>query len=273
MKYLVVDKQIKFNELCDIVGPSNVDTVLALNGLTRDPDIGVQLYERNEEIMLEYSDVSPEFKLTALGRASKDSDVFETMALLGNDSWKVVRFADTLPNTLKIPESINISNSVNILGNSQRVDSIVYGKVVECLSKYPYEIDPEIFNNYYSEGSTNIVTSTANNYTNLFQFFKIPWGKMSIYSSISDSSLDFPVYPEEISDAVQANYSTMSDIIYQYEPWMIYNSSGPRSNNYSFTFHRDMWTGDHRDGKANELVRFCMANCYPEYNGSAVNSS
>ena len=32
-----------------------------------------------------------------------------------------------------------------------------------------------------------------------------------------------------------------------------------------------MWTGDHRDGKANELIRACEANCYPEYHGSAVN--
>ena len=34
-----------------------------------------------------------------------------------------------------------------------------------------------------------------------------------------------------------------------------------------------MWSGDHRDGKANELIRFCEACCYPEYNGSAVNTS
>ena len=34
--------------------------------------------------------------------------------------------------------------------------------------------------------------------------------------------------------------------------------------------HRDMWTGDHRDGLANKLVRFCEANCFPNYKGSAV---
>ena len=34
-----------------------------------------------------------------------------------------------------------------------------------------------------------------------------------------------------------------------------------------------MWTGDHRDGKANELIRICEANCYPEFNGSMVNTS
>ena len=63
----------------------------------------------------------------------------------------------------------------------------------------------------------------------------------------------------------------MPDLLYQYEPWQLYNSSGPRTNTYLFHFHRDMWTGDHRDGKANELIRYCEANCYPEFNGSAVN--
>ena len=36
--------------------------------------------------------------------------------------------------------------------------------------------------------------------------------------------------------------------------------------------HRDMWSGDHSDGKANELIRFCEACCYPRFNGAAVNS-
>ena len=39
---------------------------------------------------------------------------------------------------------------------------------------------------------------------------------------------------------------------------------------FNFHLHRDMWTGDHTDGNAARLVRFCEANCYPDYNGSAV---
>jgi hypothetical protein len=31
-----------------------------------------------------------------------------------------------------------------------------------------------------------------------------------------------------------------------------------------------MWTGNHLDGKANDLIRFCEANCYARYSGSAV---
>ena len=32
-----------------------------------------------------------------------------------------------------------------------------------------------------------------------------------------------------------------------------------------------MWTGDHRDGNANKLIRSCQANCFPQYDGSLVN--
>ena len=83
--------------------------------------------------------------------------------------------------------------------------------------------------------------------------------------------MDFPVYPEELSESTLANYTQMPELLYQYEPWQLYQSSGPRSITFTFHFHRDMWTGDHRDGKANQLIRFCEANCFPEYNGSAVN--
>jgi hypothetical protein len=83
--------------------------------------------------------------------------------------------------------------------------------------------------------------------------------------------LYFPVYPENIDDGVSANYEEMNEMLYQYEPWKVYKSSGPRENTYTFVFHRDMWTGDHRDGSANNLIRGCEANCYPNFDGSLVN--
>ena len=85
--------------------------------------------------------------------------------------------------------------------------------------------------------------------------------------------IDFPVYPEELSDQRTANFDQMPQLLYQYEPWYLYTSSGPRQNTFTFIFHRDMWTGDHRNGGANILIRFCEANCYPEYRGSSVISS
>jgi hypothetical protein len=85
--------------------------------------------------------------------------------------------------------------------------------------------------------------------------------------------MDFPVYPEDYDDGVIATYDTMPDMLYQYEPWLLYKGSGPRTPSLVFKMHRDMWTGDHRDGKCNELVRFCQAQCYPQYTGAAVNTA
>ena len=93
-----------------------------------------------------------------------------------------------------------------------------------------------------------------------------------MHSYLGNDSIDFPVYPEEIEDGVRANYETMPDLLYQYEPWQLYRSAGPRTGTYTFHMHRDMFTGDHRDGRCNELIRFCQASCYPEYKGAAVYS-
>lgn len=272
MQFLQIKQNETLTSLRDIVGPFNLENILAVNALKRIPYIGRQLNERSQSIIENDEEVSLEFKISALNKASSDADVFETMALMGESGWKIYKATNALPNTLFVPESVTLPKSENIIGNSRRVTDEIYNKAVSCLRTQGY-IDPEIFNTYSYEKNTKVSTSTSNNYSNLFEFFKIPWGNMSIYSSLSDEMKDFPVYPEEYSDAVRANYTTMPELIYQFEPWQLYTSSGPRSNTYNFTFHRDMWTGDHRDGKANELIRFCEANCYPEYNGSAVNTS
>ena len=144
------------------------------------------------------------------------------------------------------------------------------------LKNPPHYIDPSIFNEYSSIRPSQILEYNSqgdSNIQNTFQWFRIPWGQVTLYSSLGNDSKDFPVYPEEVSDARSANYTEMPDMLYQYEPWQVYQSSGPRANTYTFKFHRDMWSGNHRDGKANELIRFCEANCYPEYSGSAVNTA
>ena len=132
------------------------------------------------------------------------------------------------------------------------------------------DIDPSIFSEYssrYNQSAPGASSVPAVNW------FNIPWGEITLYSSLSGDSMDFPVYPDDWANSVQANYDTMPELIYQYEPWQIYKSSGPRSVSYTFKMHRDMWSGDHRDGKCNELIRFCEANCYPRYNGAAVQTS
>lgn len=272
MQFLQIGVDATLNSVRDAVGSSNIENVLAVNSLERTPNIGIQLARRSELIIESAKDATVEFKVNSLGKASRDSDVFEYMSLMGESGWRVYQNTNALPGTLVIPESVTIAKSENIIGNGQRVPNQIYGQAVNSLKYYGY-VDPEIFNTYSFDKNTKIATTTSRSYNNLFECFKIPWGNMSIYSSLPNEMKDFPVYPEEFADAVRANYSTMPELIYQYEPWQLYTSSGPRSNSYTFNFHRDMWTGDHRDGKANELIRFCEANCYPEYNGSAVNTS
>ena len=272
MKYIQINQTTTLTDLRNIVGATNLSTVLAINSLPRIPNIGAYALQRENRIIQTDDNVSNEFKQTALNRASGDSDVFEMMSLMNEGGWKVYKSTNALPGTIQVPDTMIVSNAQNVLGNDQRVTKTVYTKVINSIAEEPYYAEPETFNSYYANKSTQVVNVTSASSQNMFQYFKIPWGNMTIYSSLAQDSKDFPVYPEEISDSAKANYQQMPEMIYQYEPWMIYSSSGPRAVQYSFTFHRDMWTGDHRDGKANELVRFCMANCYAEYNGSAVNT-
>ena len=275
MQFLTVNKQTKLSELAEMVGSRNVANVLHINNLTRTPNIGAQFIDKCSKAVVDSPDVSYDRKSALINTLTSDSDVFETAALMGSSGWKLLNAANTLPNMLKIPEDIYLPDSAQVLGNREPVKSEVYSKVMDCLKRPPHSVDPSIFNEYSSARAANIIEYNPQSATNSdpMQWFRVPWGEVTLYSSLGDEQIEFPVYPEEMSDSAKANYTTMPDLLYQYEPWYVYNSSGPRSQTYTFEFHRDMWTGDHRDGKANDLIRACMANCYPEYRGSAVYTS
>ena len=273
MQFLKIDSSTTLSKLADLVGDRNVESVLAANNLTRSPNIGKQLASVTKAAAdAVIGAVDAQRKMTVLNTLTGDSDVFETAALLSESNWKVLSSTGNLPNTLKIPETITLADSVDVLGDGLGVSSTIYKKVMNSLKNAPHTIDPAIFNTYSSTKQTQLIERTGTASSDPFQWFNLPWGKISLYSSLVNDKMDFPVYPEEVSDGVSANYTQMPDMLYQYEPWQVYQSSGPRSNTYTFKFHRDMWSGDHTDGKANQLIRFCEANCYPEYNGSAVNT-
>lgn len=271
MQYISINKDTTLVDLADRVGDRNVETFLAINGLTRSPNVGEQFSMMVENILSTGSTVDWQRKSTILNKFSGDSDIFEEAALLDSNSWKVLDALETFPNRLKVPETITLPSASDILGNGQGVDSRVYENAMNSLANEPHTIDPGIFNQYSTIQNTQITGSVSQTSTNT-TLFNLPWGDITLYSSLAGESIDIPVYPEELEDSVKANYTTMPDLLYQYEPWYVYQSSGPRSNSYTFHMHRDMWTGDHRDGKANELIRFCQAACYPEYSGSAVYS-
>lgn len=271
MQFLKIKQSTKLVDLSSIIGDKNVEHLLAVNDLQRTPNIGKQFYDKCRKIIEESEDINWQRKSTILNTFTSSSDVFETASLLDDTGWKILSKLGTLPDTLKIPESISLPDSTDLLGNNIPVGKILYNKAIHCLENMPHIIDPGIFNEYSTIKSTKIVEYSSSTSNNPFQAFNIPWGDISLYSSISDTSIDLPCYPEEIEDSRKANYTTMPNLLYTYEPWYVYESSGPRSNSYRITFHRDMWSGDHTDGKANELVRFFEANCYPDYKGAAVN--
>lgn len=276
MQFLKITEQTTLSDLVKKVGNRNVQTILAKNNLKRTPKIGSALKALNDTVKATVeNNVTWQKKTSILNTFTQDSDIFEEACTLGEQDWKVLSSLGTFPNMLKIPETIKLPDDNDLLGNGIGVHNTVYKSVMNDLKRPPHIIDMSVFNNYSSTKDISLVDGASSSGSgNMFdQWFKLPWGDITLHSSLDDTSIDFPVYPEEMRDGRTANYTEMPDMLYQYEPWEVYQSSGPRTNTYTFKMHRDMWTGDHRDGKCNELVRFCEACCYPEYNGSAVNTT
>lgn len=275
MQLLRITPDTKLSDVTRLVGARNVETLLHVNDVPRGPNVGKAFVDTCNRKIDEADEVNPERKLAILNTLTQDSDIFEATALASQSGWKLFSYANTLPGYMRVPDSITVPDSSNVLGNHIPVPSDVYSKAIAAVERAPHTVSPAIFNEYSSAKHANIV-EVPGRYTSgndPMQWFRIPWGEVTLFSSLSGERIDFPVFPEEVSNGVKANYTQMPDLLYQYEPWQIYNSSGPRTQSFTFNFHRDMWTGDHRDGRANDLIRACMANCYPQYKGSAVYSS
>jgi hypothetical protein len=269
MKYLQITPETTLSDLAQVVGQQNVDYILNANGLKRGVNIGKQLFERDLS-----GTVDAQSKINTLNTLVANSDVYEKAALGDEKDWVSLSAYGTFPDHIRIPQEIQLPSSDKILGNNEPISTELYNKCIDSL-KEDGTVHPEIFTEYSVAATTTygaLNASSGSKRTDPFEWFKLPWGKISLYSHLSGESMDFPVYPEEYSDGYTANYDQMPNMLYQYEPWYVYKDSGPRSNSFSFHMHRDMWTGDHRDGLANKLVRFCEANCFPDYQGSAVNA-
>lgn len=273
MQFLKISKSTKLTELADTVGSQNLDRVLNVNQLIREPNIGKQFYDKCEAAIASAYNVEPQRKISLLNKFTQDADIFETVALLDESGWKLLSATGNVPKHLQMPDTCQLPPSINILGSGEDVAPTIYTRTMRSLETAG-EVDPAIFGTYSAIQAAQLVAVAGlPNNSMLDSVFKIPWGKISLYSSLSNSMMDIPVYPEELSDSYKANYTEMPELLYQYEPWQLYHSSGARSNTYTFFMHRDMWHSDHTKGGANELIRFCEANCYPEYDGSAVYSA
>jgi hypothetical protein len=239
--------------------------------MERSVNIGASFYNR------EVADASVDYqqKLNILNQFVGDSDLYEKSALGTIEEWKHLAQYNCFSDAMRIPEDVHLPPAEGVLGNG---DPIPYRVHQACMDSLRYStdhsIDPAIFAEYnasFSGGSYGVTTHGGNSSGEPFQWFNLPWGEVCLYSYLGDEMLYFPVYPNDFDDGVNANYEEMGEMLYQYEPWKVYKSSGPREMSFTFEFHRDMWTGDHRDGNANDLIRGCEANCFPEYDGSLVN--
>lgn len=274
MNLLPISNTTTLKSLTNTVGISNLPTVLHVNQLNRSPQIGKE-YERliNKTIS---TGVVPTLyrKKQILDTLATDNDIFELASQQDDSGWKVLSNLNTIRGYINVPEGITLPTNAYMLGSGTSVSKRIYSNAVKELMNNDGYVSPTVFNEYDGHRNYNITqdtaTQTANNPFSSFQF---PWGDVTLYTESDGQTIDFPCYPEEVSDGYKANYTQMPDLLYQYEPWFIYTSSGPRQNTYEFHFHRDMWTGDHRDGKANQLIRRCEACCYPMYSGSAVHAN
>jgi hypothetical protein len=272
LQFLKISSSTTLSDLADTIGDKNVSNTLAINGLTRTKYIGKQFAEKCKNVIETADNVTWERQSAILNRFTSDSEVFEEAALQSQSGWKVLSNVGTFKGAIQLPDSVELTNSTDIIGGGDTVTKTIYEKVMNSLSNAPHYVDPAVFDNYQSVSPVSLAT-TQKSSGNIFEMFNIPWGDITLYDSLAGESIDFPVYPETLQDARNASYTTMPDVLYQYEPWQIYTGSGPRTQSYTFHFHRQMWTGDELDGKANELIRFCEACLYPEYNGSAVNTA
>ena len=272
MQYLKINSSTTLSDLNQRCGSTTVaDNLLAANSVTRSRNAGQQFQNKVAEAIRNTSEPNAEAKMYLLNTVTSDGEVFERLALGDSNTWKCFASLGTFPDAAKVAEGDKIPDGSDVVGGSgQKVSNEVYASVMNSL-KTTGQVDPSSFNEYSSIAPSPYLSGDEYKADSaIFSAFNLPWGKISLYSSIDDTTMDFPVYPEELSDGSKANFDTMPNLIYQYEPWYVYTGSGPRTVSYTFKFHRDMWSGNHLDGKANELIRFCKACCYPEYNGSAV---
>lgn len=280
-KYIEIDQNQKLVDIADRIGDRNVSSILSANGLSRAVNIGQKFIELCNNTISSSEDVSWKTKVSTLNTMTTDSDVFEKASLQSDNDWKVLVGLGTFPRYLRIPDGIYVPDSINILGNGVPVAKHIYEQTLADIeSSETHAVDPNIYNEYSSIKSavpgTNLAGGSyplglqSNPTGGVFQDFKLPWHEIVLYDSISQDSIEFPVYPEEYQDKRNASYDQMPDILYQYEPWFVYQSSGPRQNTFTFHMHRQMWSGNESDGQANRLIRFCEACVYPNYSGSAV---
>ena len=270
-QFLNISPTTTMAQLTRQIGAAAVAPILAANSLVRAPNIGQQLADNQRNAVQNSGTIDWQRQSTVLNTLTDSSDVFERAALGSQNDWKILSNTNSLPGHLRVPDTMSLPINSNVLGNGEPVIRRVYDKVMASLANPPHIVDGNIFNEFSTRRPNQIIN--MNEVPDLLSWVPLPWGQVTLHSSMEDEAIDIPCYPEVIDDMRQANYDQMPELLFQHEPWQIYKSSGPRTISPMFKLHRDMWTGNHNDGLANNLIRFCEAQCYPEYRGASVRTS
>lgn len=173
MKFLEIDDTTTLSDVSSRVGRRNVGTLLNVNNLSRSRDIGKQYSKLCSDIYSSNAKVDWQRKASILSSMSQDSDVFEHASLQGEDSWKVLSAIGSFPGMLKIPDSIEVSDSVDILGNSTTTSKTIYTSVMKQIQTYPHRIDPSTFNEISTIKSSALSGaggSSSKMYLKLFEY-------------------------------------------------------------------------------------------------------
>lgn len=88
----------------------------------------------------------------------------------------------------------------------------------------------------------------------------------SVILIINGEVLYMPCYPKSISDSLSVQHGSQS-LFTSTEPYVVYNSSGPRTVSVSFQFHREM-RGYDNDTYIDNIIDTIEAACYPLNDGT-----
>ena len=126
MQFLAISDDLTLSQLAARVGSRNVDDVLQANGLKRTHDIGAAYNAMCDEAIANYKERSVEGvysdevtynrKMSLLNTLTGEADAFEIAALQDSNSWKVLSATNTLYGYLRIPPSIELPNSSDVIG-------------------------------------------------------------------------------------------------------------------------------------------------------------
>lgn len=274
------DPSRRYEAYCDIV------TVNRDYHVSQSPNAGEVFNAAMQDLFTLYEGapaVSAQSKKTRLDAVSGQSDLFEHLCQMSETGWNIYNNTGVIPGYLQVHSDSIISDGDDVMGVSgddgTPVPMETYVKVMRALEETG-EIPSDIFSEYSSIGAatysnvTNVTSGSMSSVEYPLSWANLPVGEITLHSDIHGTSAEFPVYPNGFEDGVQANYETMPEMIYQYEPWQVYTGSGPRAMSFTFDMHRDMWDTKygHEMGYCERLINFCKATCYAEYRGAAVNT-